>query len=776
MSEEKEKKVMVGYTKENLLDLLPAVYRQRDSEIEGPLEDLMGMIAEHVTTIEKDIDGLYNDWFIETCSEWVTSYIADLVGTRSLSVSRASLNTGNPLSQRAYVANTIAYRRRKGTASMLEQLARDITLWGSKAVEFFQLLATTQHLNHPRPANHRTPDLRDTAKLETLDTPFGEIAHTLEVRRIKSNRGYYNIPNIGIFLWRLQSFPSINAQAFQITPIKFMFNPFGYAVTLFNRPVTEQEISHLAEEINVPAPIRIRAIHENLNRYYGPEKSVFIRVKYSDEENYQDIAAREVEVCNLSKWDEPGWSPPNNGKVSIDPLTGKMAMPRGAEEVRVSYHYGFSGSIGGGNYVRPDLNMGDFPPSSHPAFFNISKMQRPSLPAAGTVYTNIQDAINAWKATGQKNTVFVIHDSENYDENIEIALPPDSTVVIRAAQEQRPILKPIKVNGETGSKLVLEGLWIENNVNSGTPLLQIGIGSIKMLAVRHSTLVPGRIHPSNNLSIYLEGGNSGIEISMEKTICGRVGVLHSLVFDWDDMASGPANEEGRRLILFLKKTFNAAWLPDDIVFNKSGPTIHAAKDGHSLDFTRENRGVILTIDGLKKNHELVLKDNKVYMKSDASFMAKDSIIDASGDNPALSAGTAKMENTSIFGKTTVDKLAYASNTIFTDVVTSKITQQGCVRFSYIPPGSKTPWRYMCQPSGDHIHQSVIPHFTSMDYGDPGYAQLHKTVAKEIFEGADNGAEMGAFNHLFQPQRIKDLGVSLNEYLRFGLEAGVYLVT
>jgi hypothetical protein len=64
------------------------------------------------------------------------------------------------LTPRAEVANTIGYRRRKGTASVLEQLARDVTGWNARAVEFFQLLAWTQFMNHVRPTNFYAPDLR----------------------------------------------------------------------------------------------------------------------------------------------------------------------------------------------------------------------------------------------------------------------------------------------------------------------------------------------------------------------------------------------------------------------------------------------------------------------------------------------------------------------------------------------------------------------------------------------------------------------------------------
>ena len=165
----------------------------------------------------------------------------------------------------------------------------------------------------------------------------------------------------------------------------------------------------------------------------------------------------------------------------------------------------------------------------------------------------------------------------------------------------------------------------------------------------------------------------------------------------------------------------------------------------------------------------------MYNQSDAHLSAIDSIIDGKGNNAAIEARSVKLKNTTVFGKSRVSKLSLASNVIFTDIVSSTITQEGCVRFSYIPSGSKTPQRYICQPE-EGKEEAVRPAFTSEVYGDPGYAQLHRSIAAKIFQGGDNGAEMGAFNHLLQPQRIADLKSSLDEYLRFGLEAGIFLVT
>ena len=71
------------YTKDELYNLLPAVYRQRDTELAGkPLESLISVIAEQVQYLEEDIEKLYNNWFIETCDEWVVPYISDLVGAQ----------------------------------------------------------------------------------------------------------------------------------------------------------------------------------------------------------------------------------------------------------------------------------------------------------------------------------------------------------------------------------------------------------------------------------------------------------------------------------------------------------------------------------------------------------------------------------------------------------------------------------------------------------------------------------------------------------------------
>ena len=53
--------------------------------------------------------------------------------------------------------------------------------------------------------------------------------------------------------------------------------------------------------------------------------------------------------------------------------------------------------------------------------------------------------------------------------------------------------------------------------------------------------------------------------------------------------------------------------------------------------------------------------------------------------------------------------------------------------------------------------------------------LTPRCAVEIRKGADTGASMGAWCFLEEPQREANLLSALDEYLRFGLQAGLFYV-
>jgi len=173
----------------------------------------------------------------------------------------------------------------------------------------------------------------------------------------------------------------------------------------------------------------------------------------------------------------------------------------------------------------------------------------------------------------------------------------------------------------------------------------------------------------------------------------------------------------------------------------------------------------------------------------------------SGPGPAAGHGPPlTTERSTFFGEVLVKSLE-ASDVIFGSVVDVQRTQNGCVRFSYVPPGSHVPRRYRCQPDLE-IEQAVadalkrnpalslleraeitsviegwlVPSFTTTSFGSPYYSQLHLGAPVQIRSGAEDESEMGVFSHLKQPQRESNLKIRLREYLPFGLEGGIIYVT
>ena len=69
-----------------------------------------------------------------------------------------------------------------------------------------------------------------------------------------------------------------------------------------------------------------------------------------------------------------------------------------------------------------------------------------------------------------------------------------------------------------------------------------------------------------------------------------------------------------------------------------------------------------------------------------------------------------------------------------------------------------------------------PRFTSTRFGTPAYAQLARSGPDEIARGAEDEAEMGAFHHLRQPQRIDDLRATVDEHTPAGVGVALVFVT
>lgn len=489
---------------DSVYKLLPAVYRIRDAERGYLLRAFLRLIASQVKIAKEGIDRLWDDLFIETCDDWIIPYIGDLIGNNPLhDIERPS---------RADVAKTIYYRRRKGTLPMLEELARDVTGWGCHAVEFFQMISWAQNLNHLRLHSKGCPDIRDLNTMDLVDTAFDSVSHTVDVRAIKQNEGWYNTRNIGFFLWRLRSYPLENVQARPVSgsgDYRFHFSPLGNPVPLFHHPLREGDEIGLAGEIHVPGPIRPAAFHFHTENYYGSGRSVHI-TKDGTPIKPQDILCK-----NLKNWDRP------LEKVGVDVTRGRIAFATGEEpsEVIVSYYHGFGADVGGGQYERRST-------LTDPKNADWEKTVR-QLPENPDEVTTISAALEDWKDSDKPKGIIHIADNGTYQESIQIELADDRWLAIEAKNNQRPTLRltgsgALEVIGNHPTAgLTLNGLLIEGAID-----LQDSLGELQIL---HCTLVPGLsmnedgepVHPDAP-SIQAATSNLSLAIEIHDSIVGAL--------------------------------------------------------------------------------------------------------------------------------------------------------------------------------------------------------------------------------------------------------------
>ena len=229
------------YFTEKLWAMIPEYYREEDglSETPGVLRGFVEVLAQQAATLRRSNDGLWDDNFIDLCSEWAVPYIGELVATRLVSAL-------NPRGRRVDVAKTIYYRRRAGTPRILEELIADITGWEGKLVEEFRRLGRMRHGLDPnaRPlAGLLTgtlpggwANLRSAHGSELAGSPFDEFHHTPDVRRPRGRDGRYGIAKLGFHLYRLASTRLDDVTPRPGTnPGTFTFDPSGRDVPLFIR-------------------------------------------------------------------------------------------------------------------------------------------------------------------------------------------------------------------------------------------------------------------------------------------------------------------------------------------------------------------------------------------------------------------------------------------------------------------------------------------------------------------------------------------------------------
>lgn len=666
---------------ESIYGLLPAFIRLRDAtEGGGTLRALVEVVAQQAGVVGAGLDQLYDDQFIETCAPWVVPYIGDLIGFTPLRPLAPPEAPGTVAATRAEVADTIGLRRRKGTLGMLEQLCSDVTGWPGVAVEFFGRLATAQYVrNHLRPGD-AIADVHSPMSALDIGGAFDRPPRTADVRRIDratGGRGRYNIPNIGLFVWRLKAYPNLRHPVRAVGANRYTLDPFGGDVPLVNPPQPIPAFS-LVGRANLPFFLQRYPLHAGINPYAAPGPVVVYR-------NGAALPAAALGFCNLATWTPP--TAPGI-EAAVDPVLGRLVFaqpPAAGDAIAVDYTDAFSGDYGGGVYERPvDPDEAKveapLPVSPVPSFAAIAGIAAPD------------------------DEVVEIRDSGIHDGDLALD-PGPHRLVVRATDLQRPVLTgTLTITAAAGARVTLRGL---------------GVGGTLTIA------------GSGQLAVHLE----------HCTVRGGI--------NW----SSPA-------------------VPGTLVLDHTLSGAVAAHDGVTLGIA-------------------------------------DSAVDAGSDTAAAisggagaAAGSLTLQRSTVLGTVAARTIPLLENSIVTGTVVAAERQDGCVRYSFIPPaGSQTPRRFRCQPDLEidgrvtsalaanpalsaaqrsaiaaSVAAWLLPAFTSRVPGQPGYLQLMDATPAQIRTGAEGGAEMGVFFALFTPARESNLRVRLDEYLRVGLEAGVIHAT
>jgi hypothetical protein len=480
------------YYADKLWNLLPAVYREQDADASGaagPLRELVNRIGSQAAVLRRSLDRLWEDQSIETCDDWVIPYIGDLLATNLV----AHLDARR---QRLDVAKTVRYRRRKGTLAILEEIAADLTGWDARVVEFFRRLARTRHgldpaLGQLSPMSPGVAELRSAEGLvgaqtgtgiggladlrnaygaTRAGTAFDEFFHTADVRAGQGHLGWYGIPRVGVFLWRLQSFGVGRTTPVPIAgcpPGWFTFDPTGRDVPLFAAGRTAVGDDWVSP---TEAQLRTRISRGLFESQYPPQTdpskkdppdppdplwpgSLAVYATYAPTDPNKPLSPYRLKVR------------PEHGRVFVDPSL--------ARDVVVTYHYGFSSAIGAGPYDR--------------------RIGRAAPPAPGTEYQRSAGG-GALFALPTSGTVTIL-DSLTYTSAAKVAL--SGPLTIRASDLQRPVLRLSAPwvfdagSGATGRSLVLDGLLV-----SGADIVLRG--DFDAVTVTCCTLDPGTAAPAGS--------------------------------------------------------------------------------------------------------------------------------------------------------------------------------------------------------------------------------------------------------------------------------------
>jgi hypothetical protein len=473
--------------------------------------------------------------------------------------------------------------------------------------------------------------------------------------------------------------------------------------------------------LNLPVPIRRHPFEAHTTDYYGVGKSLAIWVTdWANADPSKPIPAHAIISTDLSDW---RYRPPRD-RVAVDPVLGRIAFPPSQlpkRNVHVSYMYGFSADMGGGEYDRPLSQPNDA------IVYQVCGAEQ------------LKEALKPWQDARSldkqpAHAVIELSQSGVYVLPIVIMLKADHSLQIRAAKHTRPIIRLIDwqtdmpdalgVSMEPGSRFTLDGLLITGRSIHITQTEGTHTDTAACAAqvnIRHCTLVPGwGLHndcePRRPAEPSLELFNVRAQVSIEHSIIGSVQINE------DQVKTDPIR------VSITDSILDATGSEREALGAPGRPVAHAV-----LTIARS------TVFGIVQVHAIELAENCIF-------------------NNCLNVARRQL------GCMRYCYVPYGCRTPRRYNGQPDLVEQA-VATKIGDPLART-------AAQARERQRAQPQFNSVRYGRPNYCQLAGTCPDEIKRGADDESEMGAFHDLFQPQREANLRARLDEYTPAGTSTDI----
>jgi hypothetical protein len=769
-----------------LYERLPEIYRIRDEELSPPgqLSAYLALVERAFGAIHEDIESLYHDLFVETGDDWVVPYIGDLLGTSHLA--------GDPWTIRADVADTVALRRRKGTLGAIELLTFDLTKWGVHCLELRERLVWQQHLNHQRPDEGGEPPyglptvtrhtvirggtvtLRDPPTLSLLGTPFDPFAHTADVRPPHIEAVRYNLPNLAVFLWRLEDYRigvnrpvsrGVQVNAAAVAPdaarsCRFDIEPLGRLLRLFNtgRYDPDRHPPVLTTLDATPGPIPRPRLTEgspagNPAAYVSTETydgSDMTTLELSDVglQLHLPEATFPLDVwtfrgANLCAW-EAGLEPPlGDREIAIDPVIGRLTVgvttpaeaAALADDLLVTLTYGAVGPVGAHPVARDpapaewqgepvDLRIVDFHQNPNGLTQALGGIQDSPRPIVIEIQDSMTHDLDPAAVAGTIN--------ESGGPNLRL----NRSLVIRAAGGERPIIRLARALRFRPTKVV-----------GATPAEQDQLDAVvATLVVRFE-------------GVYL---TRAAAFPAGQPLVARA-ALHALelvgsTFDPGGFGQLDGSRAPIRLALSLAEPYGFTDPDDEKEF----------KETPEVDLARSVTGPLLLDTGytLSISDSIVDAGRGVADDPDDAFAVSGATDPVNGWGPPTDVSGA-----TFFGRTRVETIDGRGG-IWVHALEALNNQRGCVRFSYFAgTDDRLPPNHACV-KGTNLRLR----FVSEVFGDPAYAQLALAADQAIRERGPGDDAMGAFGFLLEAHKWRNLRIRYREFMPVGVRPLLIPVT